>query len=123
MNISFTHGQYDVEMKNNEMRNTRYAQSEDVLSSHSKITHDKGMSNGINSEEDVVIKPNSISKQPAQKKYEMKGEYFQCTECDEFTIHKDDPSVCKNDKCQTNVISFYETFYLGKNCPACSRIL
>ena len=34
--------------------------------------------------------------------YEMKGNFYSCTKCDDFSVHKDFDKLCLNQKCPTN---------------------
>ena len=36
------------------------------------------------------------------QEYDMCGDYFQCSACDKFSIHKDQDKYCVNSNCSTN---------------------
>ena len=35
--------------------------------------------------------------------FDMKGDYYECKICDQFTIHKDNDTVCENRNCKSNL--------------------
>lgn len=52
--------------------------------------------------------------------YEMKGPFYQCQRCDEYTVHKSNDRVCQNKHCKSNnKKKSYADQYKGKQCRDC----
>ena len=61
-------------------------------------------------------------------KFEMKGDYYLCSQCEQFAVHRLQENKCKNKSCSSNtkkkppVRGYYERMQ-GKNCRKCQNRL